>query len=120
MQRDCRLSFEAAQLSGMSLDTARTKRCANPNVLPIAARGILPRPAVPCHNALGSRLSLRTNPALRKVTIDGGPAGLHQSLLMKRVDPAHHVTLPAPAGSADTFGRGVVFSDQTLDTAQQG
>ena len=74
---------------------------------------------MPCHNALGSRLSLRTNPALRKATIGGGPAGLNLSLLMKRVDPAHHVTVPARTGPADTFGRGMVFSDQTLDNAQE-
>jgi anthraniloyl-CoA monooxygenase len=52
---------------------------------------------------------------LRMVTIGGGPAGLYLSLLMKRADPAHRVTVLERNRADDTFGWGVVFSDQTLD-----
>ena len=47
--------------------------------------------------------------------IGGGPAGLYFSLLMKRRDPAHGITLLERNGPDDTFGWGVVFSDETLD-----
>jgi anthraniloyl-CoA monooxygenase len=52
---------------------------------------------------------------LRIVTIGGGPAGLYLSLLMKRADPANRVTVLERNRADDTFGWGVVFSDQTLD-----
>ncbi len=47
--------------------------------------------------------------------IGGGPAGLFFSLLMKRRDPAHRITLLERNGPDDTFGWGVVFSDETLN-----
>jgi anthraniloyl-CoA monooxygenase len=46
--------------------------------------------------------------------IGGGPAGLFFSLLMKRRDPAHRITVLERNGPDDTFGWGVVFSDETL------
>jgi anthraniloyl-CoA monooxygenase len=52
---------------------------------------------------------------LRIVTIGGGPAGLYVSLLMKRADPTHEVTVLERNRADDTFGWGVVFSDQTLE-----
>ena len=55
---------------------------------------------------------------MRIVTIGGGPAGLYLSLLMKRADPAHHVTVLERNRADDTFGWGVVFSDQTLGNLQ--
>ncbi len=48
------------------------------------------------------------------VCIGGGPAGLYFALLMKRQDPAHRVTVVERNRPYDTFGWGVVFSDQTL------
>jgi anthraniloyl-CoA monooxygenase len=49
------------------------------------------------------------------VCIGGGPAGLYVGLLMKQRDPACTVTVIERNRPYDTFGWGVVFSDQTLD-----
>ncbi|MFZ6872795.1 bifunctional salicylyl-CoA 5-hydroxylase/oxidoreductase [Undibacterium sp. Di27W] len=46
--------------------------------------------------------------------IGGGPAGLYFSLLMKKQNPAHQITIVERNRAYDTFGWGVVFSDQTL------
>ncbi|MFD2366094.1 bifunctional salicylyl-CoA 5-hydroxylase/oxidoreductase [Pseudoduganella sp. GCM10020061] len=48
------------------------------------------------------------------VCIGGGPAGLYFALLMKKQDPAHTITVVERNRPYDTFGWGVVFSDQTL------
>ena len=48
--------------------------------------------------------------------VGGGPAGLFFSLLMKRRDPAHHIAVLERNGPDDTFGWGVVFSDETMNT----
>src|SRR5580765_273652 len=53
---------------------------------------------------------------MRIVSIGGGPAGLYFSLLMKKSDPAHEVTVIERNRPDDTFGFGVVFSDATLGT----
>ena len=54
-------------------------------------------------------------PALRRILcIGGGPAGLYFGLLMKRRFPALEVTVVERNRPYDTFGWGVVFSDQTL------
>ena len=51
-----------------------------------------------------------------KITIvGGGPAGLYFALLMKRRDAARAVTVIERDGPDDTFGWGIVFSDQTFD-----
>ena len=47
--------------------------------------------------------------------IGGGPAGLYFALLMKRHDATHQVTVVERNRPGDTFGWGVVLSDQTLD-----
>jgi len=52
---------------------------------------------------------------MRIVSIGGGPAGLYFSLLMKKSDPAHDVTVVERNRPDDTFGFGVVFSDATLE-----
>jgi anthraniloyl-CoA monooxygenase len=46
--------------------------------------------------------------------VGGGPAGLYFALLMKKADPAHRITVWERNRPDDTFGWGVVFSDQTL------
>jgi anthraniloyl-CoA monooxygenase len=48
------------------------------------------------------------------VCIGGGPAGLYFGLLMKKQDPAHRIVVVERNRPYDTFGWGVVFSDQTL------
>lgn len=51
--------------------------------------------------------------------IGGGPAGLYFALLMKQENPAHVITVLERNRSFDTFGWGVVLSDQTLDNMRQ-
>ncbi|MER5794374.1 bifunctional salicylyl-CoA 5-hydroxylase/oxidoreductase [Streptomyces sp. NPDC001980] len=46
--------------------------------------------------------------------IGGGPGGLYLAALMKQLDPAHEVTVWERNAPDDTFGFGVVFSDETL------
>lgn len=48
------------------------------------------------------------------VCIGGGPAGLYLALLMKKADPQSVITVIERNRPDDTFGFGVVFSDQTL------
>ncbi|GJI91799.1 bifunctional hydroxylase/oxidoreductase [Rugamonas sp. R1(2021)] len=48
------------------------------------------------------------------VCMGGGPAGLYFSLLMKKRNPDHQITVVERNRPYDTFGWGVVFSDQTL------
>jgi anthraniloyl-CoA monooxygenase len=52
---------------------------------------------------------------MRIAVVGGGPAGLYFALLMKRDWPALDVTVLERNQPDDTFGFGVVFSDQTLD-----
>jgi anthraniloyl-CoA monooxygenase len=52
---------------------------------------------------------------VRIVVVGGGPAGLYASLLLKKADPAHAITVLERNRPDDTFGWGVVFSDQTLE-----
>ncbi len=51
---------------------------------------------------------------MKIVCIGGGPAGLYFSLLMKKQNPEHDITVVERNRPYDTFGWGVVFSDQTL------
>jgi anthraniloyl-CoA monooxygenase len=52
------------------------------------------------------------------VCIGGGPSGLYFALLMKKQNPAHEITVLERNKPYDTFGWGVVFSDQTLGNLQ--
>lgn len=46
--------------------------------------------------------------------VGGGPGGLYFASLMKLLDPRHDITLWERNAASDTFGFGVVFSDETL------
>lgn len=56
---------------------------------------------------------------MRITCIGGGPAGLYFALLMKKVDPAHEVRVLERNRAGDTFGWGVVLSDQTVDALRE-
>jgi anthraniloyl-CoA monooxygenase len=51
---------------------------------------------------------------MRFAIAGGGPGGLYLSILLKRLDPAHEVVVHERNAADDTFGFGVVFSDETL------
>ena len=52
---------------------------------------------------------------MRAVCVGGGPAGLYFAIALKRLDRRHEVLVVERNGPDDTFGWGVVFSDQTMD-----
>jgi len=55
---------------------------------------------------------------MKIVCLGGGPSGLYFALLMKQQDPRHDITVVERNKPYDTFGWGVVFSDQTLGNLQ--
>ncbi len=52
---------------------------------------------------------------MKVAVLGGGPAGLYFAISMKLRDPRHEVTVYERNRSDDTFGWGVVLSDETLD-----
>ena len=56
---------------------------------------------------------------MRIVSIGGGPAGLYFSILMKQAFPKADIQIYEQNKSDDTFGWGVVFSDETLGNFQE-
>ena len=51
----------------------------------------------------------------RIVCVGGGPAGLYAAILLKKALPRARVEVYERNRPADTFGWGVVFSDQTME-----
>ncbi|MEQ9641043.1 MAG: bifunctional salicylyl-CoA 5-hydroxylase/oxidoreductase [Alphaproteobacteria bacterium] len=51
---------------------------------------------------------------MRITVVGGGPAGLYFSILMQQAQPGHDITVLERNRADDTFGFGVVFSDETL------
>ncbi|MFP3382103.1 bifunctional salicylyl-CoA 5-hydroxylase/oxidoreductase [Tritonibacter sp. SIMBA_163] len=52
---------------------------------------------------------------MRIACLGGGPAGLYFAISMKLRDPGHDITVIERNRADDTFGWGVVLSDETLD-----
>ena len=51
---------------------------------------------------------------MRVLCIGGGPAGLYLAILLKKADPRHAIRVVERNRPYDTFGWGVVFSDNTM------
>src|SRR5215472_17527069 len=51
---------------------------------------------------------------MRIAVVGGGPGGLYFAALAKQLDPAHGITVWERNAHDDTYGFGVVFSDETL------
>jgi anthraniloyl-CoA monooxygenase len=51
--------------------------------------------------------------------IGGGPAGLYFAILMKNQNPSHEIAIVERDGPNDTFGWGIVFSDQTFSFLEE-
>jgi len=56
---------------------------------------------------------------MKVLCLGGGPAGLYFAISMKLRDPAHQVTVMERNRSDDTFGWGVVLSDEALGRMQR-
>jgi len=52
---------------------------------------------------------------MRVACLGGGPAGLYFAISMKLRDPSHQIDVFERNRAGDTFGWGVVFSDQTVE-----
>ena len=56
---------------------------------------------------------------MKIAVVGGGPGGLYFALLMKKRHPEHDITVFERNKADDTFGFGVVFSDETLDNLME-
>jgi anthraniloyl-CoA monooxygenase len=52
---------------------------------------------------------------MRAAVLGGGPGGLYFAISLKRREPAHEIVVVERNRPGDTFGWGVVLSDETLD-----
>jgi anthraniloyl-CoA monooxygenase len=57
---------------------------------------------------------------MKILIVGGGPAGLYFAILMKKLDPSHEIVILERDGPNDTFGWGIVFSDQTFAYLRDG
>ncbi len=55
---------------------------------------------------------------MRIAVVGGGPGGLYLAALTKQLDPEREVVVFERNAVDDTFGFGVVFSDETLNGVQ--
>ncbi|MFE0317299.1 FAD-dependent monooxygenase, partial [Streptomyces albogriseolus] len=64
--------------------------------------------------ARGTARPAPTAPHLNVAVVGGGPGGLYAAALLKRLDPSRNITVWERNAPHDTFGFGVVLSDETL------
>ncbi|MEW2469690.1 bifunctional salicylyl-CoA 5-hydroxylase/oxidoreductase [Streptomyces sp. NPDC046994] len=81
---------------------------------PTADPGSVSRSGATRRAATGGPAASAGRQALRVAVIGGGPGGLYAAALLKRLDPAREVTVWERNAPDDTFGFGVVLSDETL------
>ncbi|WP_159774002.1 bifunctional salicylyl-CoA 5-hydroxylase/oxidoreductase [Streptomyces sp. HM190] len=81
----------------------RARDTADPPARP-AARPAPAHPRAPAHRGHPHRIAV----------IGGGPGGLYAAALLKRLDPTRDITVWERNAPDDTFGFGVVLSDETL------
>jgi anthraniloyl-CoA monooxygenase len=77
-------------------------------------------PCRPRDNAGMNKAPVKHGDSIRIVCIGGGPAGLYFAILMKLRDASHRVSVIERNRADDTFGWGVVFSDETLRNLKGG
>src|SRR5262245_24041287 len=68
---------------------------------------------------VGAEISAGPRARMNIVSIGGGPAGLFFAILMKKADPGADIRIYERNRHDDTFGWGVVFSDETLDNIER-
>jgi len=56
---------------------------------------------------------------MKIVCLGGGPSGLYLAISMKLRNPAHDITVYERNRPGDTFGWGVVFSDETMENLKK-
>ena len=64
-------------------------------------------------------MSCEESAGMKVACLGGGPAGLYFAISMKLRDPAHEITVFERNKPDDTFGWGVVLSDETLDNLRE-
>lgn len=69
--------------------------------------------------AVKAGASLTEEARVKVMCLGGGPAGLYFAISMKLRDPAHEVTVLERNRANDTFGWGVVLSDDALSQMQE-
>src|ERR1700681_4822240 len=67
-----------------------------------------------CRHADNATLYSCAQTHMRIAVVGGGPGGLYFAALARQLDASHEITVWERNAADDTFGFGVVFSDETL------